>query len=150
MPQFDPANFAPQLAWLAVIFAILYFGVVRLTLPKVGRVVDDRTTRVDGDIAAAAKAKAEADAMTAAYERDIAAAKASAQSSVAASHEGSMREVAGKLAALNADLDAQTQAAEAAIAERRDSAMSDIDKLARSMGADIAARLLGSAPAGAA
>ena len=78
-----------------------------------------------------------------AYERDIAAAKAAAQSTVAASHEGSMREVAEKLAALNADLDAKTADAEAAIAARRDTAMNDIDSLARSMGDEIVSRLLG-------
>jgi len=151
MPQFDPHNFAPQLAWLAIIFAILYFGVVRLTLPKVGKVVDGRTARVDGDITAAATAKAQSDSMTAAYERDIAAARAQAQAAITTSHDATASEIEGRLAALDAELAAHMQAAEAAIAARRDTALAEVDSLAKSLGDDIVARLLGTpSPVGAA
>ena len=54
MPQFDFAAVTwPQLAWLALSFAILYFGVIRFTLPKLGKVMGEREDKIAGDIAAA-------------------------------------------------------------------------------------------------
>ena len=43
MPQFEFGTvFIPQLFWLAVFFVVLYFGIVRLTLPRLGKVMDER------------------------------------------------------------------------------------------------------------
>lgn len=150
MPQFDPANFVPQLAWLAVIFTILYFGVVRLTLPKVGSTIAQREASVEGDVSAAAKAKAEADAIAQGYARDIAAARAAAQRDVAASHDAVSAEVAARLAELDRELDAKTAAAEADIGARRTAALAEIEALAKPMGDAIVERLLGKTSAGAA
>jgi F-type H+-transporting ATPase subunit b len=67
MPQFHLDNFVPQLAWLAIFFAILYFGIVRLTLPKLGKTLDAREDRISGDLSTAERAKGEADALSASY-----------------------------------------------------------------------------------
>lgn len=42
MPQFDIATFSEQIFWLFVIFAILYFLMSRIALPKVGEVLERR------------------------------------------------------------------------------------------------------------
>ena len=57
MPQFDPASFVSQLFWFGVIFTLLYFAVVRPTLPKVGKVIDAREAQVGGDLDRAEAAK---------------------------------------------------------------------------------------------
>ena len=72
MPQFDFTHvFWPQLAWLAVSFAVLYFGVVRLTLPKLGKVMDDREKSIAGDLATARAAKQTADEIDEAYHAEM-------------------------------------------------------------------------------
>jgi len=38
LPQLNPADFAPQLAWLLVTFVILYLILSRVTLPRMSRV----------------------------------------------------------------------------------------------------------------
>lgn len=64
MPQFDFANvFIPQLFWLSVFFLVLYFGVVKTTLPRLGKVMDERENKVTGDLEAARQAKEKADAL---------------------------------------------------------------------------------------
>lgn len=68
MPQFDPASFVPQLFWFGVIFTLLYFVVVRPTLPKVGRVIDARETQIAGDLDRAEAAKGAADALRESHE----------------------------------------------------------------------------------
>ena len=77
MPQFNPADWLSQIAWLGAIFAFLYFAVVRPTLPKVGRVIDEREGRVAGDLDAAEAAKGKADAIRAQYDDGMAAARES-------------------------------------------------------------------------
>lgn len=56
MPQFEVANFIPQIAWLVLAFAVLYFGIVGATLPKLARTVTAREDKVSGDIIAAERA----------------------------------------------------------------------------------------------
>ena len=45
MPQFDPTYFASQFLWLAVAFALLYFLLNRLILPKIGSILEERAER---------------------------------------------------------------------------------------------------------
>ncbi|MFS2111894.1 hypothetical protein ACCC88_19540, partial [Sphingomonas sp. Sphisp140] len=78
MPQFDFANvFLPQLVWLAIFFAVLYFAVVLPTLPKLGRTMQAREDQVTGDLDAAEAAKASADKLAADYEAGVAEAQES-------------------------------------------------------------------------
>ena len=112
MPQFDPANFISQLVWLAAIFVVLYFAIVRPTLPKVGKMIDERESRVAGDLDAAESAKGEADAIRARYDDGMAAARDVAQAEVAASQAEAARRSEARMAELAGVLDAK--AAEAA------------------------------------
>lgn len=112
MPQFLPVNFLPQLVWLAVIFAVLYFAVVRPTLPKVGRVIDEREGRVAGDLDAAEAAKGEADAIRTRYDDGMTAAREAAQGEVAAAQASAAAASETRMKELGAVLDAR--AAEAA------------------------------------
>ena len=85
MPQFDFANpiVWAQLAWLGLAFLILYFGIVRLTLPKLSNMVTVREDQVAGDLSTAERAKGEADAMAAAYAAGIGDAHKAARTAVA-------------------------------------------------------------------
>ncbi len=146
MPQFDLANFVPQLAWLALFFAILYFAIVRPTLPKLDRVTDERESRVSTDLGAAESAKATADMTRESYEKAIAAAHSEAQAEVAAAKAGSARELETRLKALSADLDAKDAAAQAQIGAARQSALAEIDRVAGEAASAIVERLTGRAP----
>ncbi len=150
MPQFDLANFVPQLAWLALFFAILYFGIVRMTLPKLGQVIDQREATVTGDIATAETAKAEADSIRAAYEADIAEAQARAQAAGADAKARAARDAEARLAVLAGELDARTSEAQAAIAVARGNALGEIERIAGDAASDIVERLTGTRPDAAA
>jgi F-type H+-transporting ATPase subunit b len=150
MPQFDLANFVPQLAWLALFFAILYFGIVRMTLPKLGQVIDQREATVTGDIATAETAKAEADSIRAAYEADIAEAQARAQAAGADAKARAARDAEARLAVVAGELDARTSEAQAAIAAARGNALGEIERIAGDAASDIVERLTGIRPDAAA
>lgn len=150
MPQFDPSLWLPQIIWLGVIFAVLYFGIVGRTLPKVGAVVEQRAAQVGGDLLAAESAKLTADEIAAENARELTAAREAAQASVAKSRAESSRAIETRLKAIDAELATKMHAAEAEVATARDAAKGEIESLAKSLADDIVARLLGrAAPAGA-
>src|SRR5260221_13032267 len=78
LPQLNPAVFAPQLIWLAISFAILYFLLSKIALPSISSTLSARQQKLDGDLAAAEKFKAEADAAIAMYKKTMDEARAKA------------------------------------------------------------------------
>ena len=150
MPQFNFATFVPQLVWLALFFAILYFGIVRFTLPKIGRVMTAREDQVSGDIATAEQAKAEADRIQSAYDTGIADARGRARAALADSKAKSTHSIEGHLAQAAGDVDAKLKAAEAALGEARAKATASIEAIAAEASADVVERLTGTRPTPAA
>lgn len=149
MPQFEFSTvFIPQVAWLAIIFAVLYFGVVRLTLPKVGKVMQAREDQVVGDLETAEQAKASADRLAADYDAGVAAAQDTARASLTATRAKSAAAIEKKLAKANEKLAAQAQAAEAELNVARSRALGEIEDVAADAAADIVEKLTGKRPAG--
>jgi F-type H+-transporting ATPase subunit b len=148
VPQFDFANvFWPQFIWLAILFAVLYFGVVRFTLPKVGRVMAAREDRVSGDISVAEKAKAEADRIHADYESGVAAAQDASRATVNTARSKAQAAIEAKLAASNAALEARGAEAQASLDAARKAAFGQIEGVAADVASDIVERLTGTRPA---
>lgn len=148
MPQFDFANvFWPQFIWLAGFFAILYFGIVRLTLPRLGRVVAQREDQVAGDVKAADTAKSEADRVTADYESGVAAAHDRARARVMEAHGAAAAALEAKLHASDAQLSARTAEAQASLTAARDRAMGEIEGVVADVAAELVERLTGVRPA---
>ena len=143
MPQFDPANFFSQIAWLAAIFAFLYFAVVRPTLPKVGRVIDEREGRVSNDLDAAEAAKGEADAIRTRYDDGMQTAREAAQAQVAASQAAAAKAVEDRMRALADVLDGQSAAAAVQLAAARDTARAKLEATTTALTADAVQRLIG-------
>ena len=146
MPQFELANFIPQLAWLALFFVILYFGIVRLTLPKIGGVVDRREATVKGDIAGAETAKGQADRIREEYEAAIAAAHGSAQAAVGSAKAASTRAVEQRLAEADRMTEAHLARAQASLDAARTGAMAEVERIATEATVEIVALVSGRRP----
>lgn len=143
MPQFDSANWLSQLAWLAAIFAVLYFVVIRPTLPKVGRVIDEREGRVAGDLDAAETAKAEADAIRTRYDDGMAKARDDAQSRVALAQAQAVTAAELQSKALAATLDVQAAEAADRLSLARDTARATLAATTVELTAEAVSRLTG-------
>jgi F-type H+-transporting ATPase subunit b len=143
VPQFNPANFVSQIAWLAAIFAFLYFAVVRPTLPKVGRVIDEREGRVSGDLDAAEAAKGEADAIRTRYDAGMATAREAAQAQVAASQAEAAKAVEARMSALTTVLDGKADEAAVRLATARDAARATLAATTTELTGDAVMRLIG-------
>lgn len=143
MPQFDLSTFIPQLVWLTVFFAILYFGIVQLTLPRLGRVMKAREDKVSEDISGAGTAKEEADRVAEARDAAISRAQAEARTSVAAAKADVARAIEARLGESSQALQARQQEAEANLAAARSKAMGEIERLSAEAAAAIVERLTG-------
>jgi len=154
MPQLDPATFAPQVIWLAIIFVALYVAMARVGLPLVGGALAARRARIEGDIAKAAQMKEEAEAVIAAYERSLAQARADAQTTIRQTIERFAAASAERQRQLIQSLAAETDAAEARIAAARDQALAGLRdvaiEVARAAALKIAGAEIDAARAGAA
>ena len=146
MPQFQIANFLPQMAWLALAFAILYFGIVKTTLPKLGRLMDERDGKVSGDISAADAAKTEADRIHDAYEAEMKDAHGAAHQAITDATAKSTRESEGKVGEATKGLDEKLGKAFAQLDVARAKAMVDIEHIAVESSAEIVERLSGVRP----
>ena len=56
MPQFDVKSFPSQVFWLVVCFAVLYVLMAKLVLPRIGRTIESRESKIQSDLDAAQKA----------------------------------------------------------------------------------------------
>ena len=143
MPQFDPASFVSQLFWFGVIFTLLYFAVVRPTLPKVGKVIDARETQISGDLDRAEQAKGAADALRTDHEAAMKSARDAAQMAVAQAREAAAKAADAQLKALNAQLDADAQDAATALKLAVGSARAGLEATVAALTSEAVAKLVG-------
>lgn len=146
MPQLDFSTYVPQLFWLAVTFFILFVLMKGVALPRVGAVLDTRRARLDSDLARAAELKTQAEAVVAAYERSLAAARAEAQATIRETAERLEAAAAARQQELASALAARTSAAERDIAAAKERALAEIPTVAAEVAAALAAKLTGRPP----
>ena len=143
LPQLNPADFAPQLIWLAITFLVLFWILARVALPRIGEVIEERRDRVQRDLDAAERFKKETDKALAAYERALSEARAKASSmakdmrdKLAAETDKERSNVEGQLSAKLAD-------AEARIAATKNKALSSVNEIAAETASAVVSKLLG-------
>lgn len=142
-PPFDPATFAPQLIWLALVFGLLYVLMSRVALPRIESILEARRSRIAGDLDDAAEMQQKAQAAGAAYEKTLSDAKGKAQTMAQQMRDQLATEAAAKRKSVEDELNAKLAEAERAIASTKAQAMSHVTEIATSAAADIVAQLTG-------
>ena len=143
MPQLQPADFSPQLIWLAITFVLLYAGLSRLVLPRIEHILGARKARIGGDIEKAREAQAQSEKVMARYEADIAAAKSKAQATLRNAREALDRELSEKRAELDERLAKRSSEAESAIRAMLERAAGELETAAAGVVNDILKQLAG-------
>lgn len=146
-PPFDSSTFASQLVWVALSFAVLYFLMSRIALPRVAKVLDERHAKISGDLAEAQKNRAESEEAVSAYEKALADARGNAQAIAQHARDEMAAEFDARRKALEADLNQKISSAEETIRANTAAAMSNVRDIAAEAAGAIVERLTGSAPA---
>jgi F-type H+-transporting ATPase subunit b len=145
-PPFDPANVAPQVLWLAIIFAVLYVVMSRLALPRIGGILETRQDRLTSDFVEAERLKDESERSIAAHQQSLAEARAKAQAIANATRDQIHAEANANRKQIENDLAARLAEAEAQIGETKQQALNNVRGIALDATSAIVARLLGNAP----
>jgi F-type H+-transporting ATPase subunit b len=142
-PPFDPSHFPSQILWLAIIFGLFYLFLQRVAVPRVGSILEVRRERIAHDLDQAAKMKQEADAAVAAYEQELAEARAKANSIGQDARDAAKAEAEAKRKEIERGLEKKLADAEAHIERIKSSALAEVSSIATDTASAIVERLVG-------
>ena len=142
-PPFDASSFPSQLLWLAITFGLFYLFLKRVVLPRIGNILEVRRDRIAQELDQAARMKDEADAAIAAYEQELADAKARANSIGQEARDAAKAGAEAERKRIEADLDQKLAAAESRIAGIKQAALRDVGSIAEDTAGAIVQELLG-------
>jgi len=145
-PIMDAQYFLPQLFWLGVTFAILYFVLAKIFLPAIGQTLEERSSRIADDLDSAARMQREAEDANEAYEKSLKDARAKAHTVAEATRASVDKEIATEMAAADAEAEKAAAVAEQRIREIRQGALKNINNVAKETAEAITAKLSGKAP----
>ncbi len=143
LPQLNPADFAPQLIWLAITFVVLYFILARVALPRIGEVIEERRDRVQRDLDAAERFKKDTDAALAAYERPLSEARSKASTLAKDMRDKPAAETDKERGSVEGQLAAKLADAETRIAATKTKALSSVNEIAAETASAVVSKLLG-------
>lgn len=149
LPQFETQHWFGQIAWLLILFAVLYLLISKVFAPRIRRVMDERTETISGAVATARQVQAEAADQAAAAQADLARARGESRATAAAAAARIAEEAAARKATEEAAIEARIAEAEAAIAATRAAAMQNVGAIANDTASAIVERLTGKAPTAA-
>ena len=142
-PPFDSTHFASQLLWLAITFGLFYLLMSKVIIPRIGGILESRHDRIARDLDEASRMKGEADAAIAAYEQDLANAKAKGHSIAEAAREDAKGKASADRAAVEAELAKKISAAETRIADIKSKALADVGAIAEETATAVVKQLIG-------
>ena len=145
MPQLNQLELVAysQFFWLAIVLGLIYFGIGKAMVPKIQSTVDARDKKIADDLAAAEKARVEADETEEAYRQRIDASRAEAMKLTAAAKQESARKVEKLAAKADAANQAKLEKAEARIREASAGAQAEITAVAAEMTQEVIAKVAG-------
>lgn len=144
-PPFDPTYIPSQLLWLAITFGLFFLFLKKVVLPRIGGILEVRRDRIAHDLDTAARMKEEADAAVAAYEQELADARAKSNKIAQEARDAAKAEAAAERKVVEGGLNAKLAEAEARIAVVRSAAMKDVGQIAEETATAIVQSLVGKA-----
>lgn len=142
-PPFDASTYPSQLFWLALTFGFLFWFMSKIIVPRIGGILEMRQDRIAQDLDKAHELKSEADEAIAAYEQELADAKASANEIGNKARDGAKAAAETERQKIEKKLGEQLAEAEKRIADIRDKAMADLGEIATETTQAVVSQLIG-------
>lgn len=125
-PPFDTQHFASHIFWLALSFALFYFLISWVILPRIGSILELRRNLIRDDLAKAEESKKTADAMIEHYEKLLKETREKSKSIVDAAIKAAKLEAQEQRQQLEDSLRKQLSASNNALAEAKAKASSNL------------------------
>lgn len=129
-PPFDPTHFASQILWFAITFAILYYLMSKIALPRIGSILEGRRDRIAADLDHAERLKGESADAEETYLKALADARARASEIAEGAREDARSKADARQAEIEADLTKKLETAEKRIADIKAQAMAEVGNIA--------------------
>ena len=142
-PPFDQTTFPSQIFWLVITFAFLFTVLWRVAGPRINAAITSRRGAINGAIAEASKARADAETAQANYQAAMTAARAKANALAEETRQKLNAEIAKAKAEADAKAHDAMTAADARIAITRETAKAAVGTAARDAAIAIVERLTG-------
>ncbi len=136
-----PADY--DIIWSAVCFVIIAFVVWRVALPRITRILDQRSAAIEGNIAKADEAQRQAEAALEQYNAQLASARREAGEIREAAREDGKKIVAEAKDTASAEASRLTAAAHTQIEAERQTALVSLRSEVGSLALDLAAGVIG-------
>jgi len=145
MPQLNQLSdvVLSQLFWLALVLGFIYFVIGRGMVPKIQATVDQRDQKIADDLAAAERAKVEADESEEAFRLRMDDSRAEAMKTTTAAKAAGAKATEQKIAKADASIQAKLAKAEEKIRASRKEALANIEGVAAELAQDIAGKVAG-------
>ncbi|MGE0251267.1 MAG: F0F1 ATP synthase subunit B' [Dongiaceae bacterium] len=142
MPQLDFATFPSQLFWLVVSFTLLYLLMTYVALPRMGKLLDARSSRIRADLDRAEQLKAEADSISHSYQASVTRAREEANKLLQAARDEASAKFTVRQGELARNLDAKIKQAESSIEDAKAKARQEVEAMAETLAQDLVKQLL--------
>ena len=128
MPQLNPEFFVSQLFWLVVTFSFLFVFLWRVSLPRIGNVLEKRERKISEDLSAAKELQAEASKIQEKIENQIKQARADASEIIKSSSISFQDKAQAELNKLDKELEAKIDDSAKAIEKSKSKLVSQIQE----------------------
>jgi F-type H+-transporting ATPase subunit b len=142
-PPFDASTFASQLLWFAITFAVLYYVMAKVALPRLAGIIEGRRDRIAADLDTAERLKGESEDAARSYEKALGQARANASSIAETARTAAKTKADAQRAETERDLAAKLTAAEARITDIKNRALSEVGSIAGEATEQVVASLIG-------
>lgn len=145
MPQLNQLSLVAlsQFFWLLIGLSFVYFVVARAMVPKIQATVDAREQAISGDLAAAQRAREDAEKTEEAYRERMNASRAKAAQLAQDAKQESARQTDARVRAASEEINARVEAAEAQVRAAADAAKAEIEAVAAEAAQEMVGRLSG-------
>jgi F-type H+-transporting ATPase subunit b len=126
MPQLNPEFFVSQLFWLVVTFSFLFVFLWRVSLPRIGNVLDKRERKITEDLTAAKELQAEASQIQEEIEKQLKQARTDASEMIKSSSMSLQDKAQTELKKLDKELETKIDESAKAIDKSKSESVSQI------------------------
>ena len=128
MPQLNPEFFVSQLFWLVVTFSFLFVFLWRVSLPRIGNVLEKRERKITDDLTAAKELQAEASKIQEEIENQLKQARTDSSEMIKSSTIALQDKAQTELKKLDKELEAKIDESAKAIDKSKSESVSQIQE----------------------
>ena len=137
MPQLNPEFWASQIFWLILIFSILYIIIWKIFLPKITDIIENRKSRIIGDLNETQKLKENAEKKLSEYNKIIEDTKKEAKKIIEDNKKKLENDIKSKKQKFNEEIEKELMSVEKEIKSLKKTSISNINRIAVEISSEI-------------